>query len=368
MDWNLPISDDLKYNSNNNHTGLNSPNSNVFPPSTPIQDTPKHFVQTKNSPNSQNIDPYDIAPYPAPSPSDKSYTPNNVLSNFSPPNAFPKNIFQENIPLENNFPMNNFSANNFSANNLTPNNINSNSFQAPLSINDNHKTIAVVGAVGGIGATLFSICLALYLSKLHRTILIDGIAGGGGLDIALGLENKTGLRMCDLVNADGQIPVERLYKQTIDYQNLKILSSNYTNPVFPTGSIFANVIFQLKNITNYTIIDIPRSKLTNNEFLKTIDNLIIISPNNISGISATSAICNLTQNTKKSLLIYKFRSFKNIKLFTNNEINNLLDIKILGFLKIDSYIKSSLQAGYPINLKKSSDIYQLIKDIIKSIK
>ncbi|MDR3128089.1 MAG: hypothetical protein LBT99_02020, partial [Bifidobacteriaceae bacterium] len=45
------------------------------------------------------------------------------------------------------------------------------------------KAIGVVGASGGIGSTIFSICLGLYLAKNYKTVLMDAITGGCGLDI-----------------------------------------------------------------------------------------------------------------------------------------------------------------------------------------
>ncbi|MDR3116676.1 MAG: hypothetical protein LBT91_02425 [Bifidobacteriaceae bacterium] len=380
MDWNLPIADDLKYNSNKSSSEINLANSGINNKGL-SENTPKHFTQSEESFESQNISPptqnasisYETPSYTnysaaGANPSAAGDFPSNNFppDNFSP-NTFPPNNFPANTFPSNNFSPNNFPTNTFPASNFSPNTFPTNTFFGPISQKTNNKTIAIVGSTGGIGTTLFSICFALYLSQFHKTILIDSVAGGTGLDITLGLENKTGLRMCDLVNADGQIPAERLYEQSIEYQKLKILSSNYTNPIFPTDAIFANIVKQLKNVTDYTIIDTPRDKLTNSEFVKTLDSLIIVTPNNIQGISAASSICNLTKDIKKNLLVGKLHSFKNIKLFTNAEIANFLDAKILGFLKIDSYIKSSLQSGYPIQLKKSSDIYQLIEDIIKII-
>ncbi|MDR2748600.1 MAG: hypothetical protein LBB10_01720 [Bifidobacteriaceae bacterium] len=225
------------------------------------------------------------------------------------------------------------------------------------------KTIAIVGANGGIGTTLFSICLSIYLSKTANTILVDGMAGGSGLDIALGLENKTGIRMCDLVNADGKIPAERLFTQAIDYNGLKVLSSTYTNPVFPESSIFANILTQLKSVSPITIIDTPRDRLSDPNFLNALDKIIIVTPNNIQGLSAASAISNLAGEKQKGIIVFKIHSFKNIKLFQDNEIQKYLNVDILGQLKIDSYIKASLESGMPLEVKKNSEISKLCERV-----
>jgi hypothetical protein len=169
--------------------------------------------------------------------------------------------------------------------------------------------------------------------------------------------------MFNLINAAGLIPIKRLYNQLINYSNLKILSSSYTNPTLPSNLILANIINQLKDISTYTIIDLAKDKLTSEELVKSLDKIIIIAPNNISGISAALSICNLTKLTDKKLLINKVHTFKNIKLFNNNEIVNYLNIQVLGILKIDSYIKNAIQTTCKFDLKKSSEIFNLLKKI-----
>jgi secretion/DNA translocation related CpaE-like protein len=55
--------------------------------------------------------------------------------------------------------------------------------------------IAVVGGVGGAGASCYAATLALEAGRRgHRVLLVDGDPLGGGLDVLLGIEHAEGLR------------------------------------------------------------------------------------------------------------------------------------------------------------------------------
>jgi secretion/DNA translocation related CpaE-like protein len=55
--------------------------------------------------------------------------------------------------------------------------------------------VAVVGGVGGAGASCYAATLALEAGRRgHRVLLVDGDPLGGGLDVLLGIENAEGLR------------------------------------------------------------------------------------------------------------------------------------------------------------------------------
>ena len=66
--------------------------------------------------------------------------------------------------------------------------------------------VAVVGAGGGAGASTFAATLAVAAaSRSLRVLLVDGDRSGGGLDVLLGMEDATGIRWPDLVEARGRL-------------------------------------------------------------------------------------------------------------------------------------------------------------------
>lgn len=74
------------------------------------------------------------------------------------------------------------------------------------------KVLAVLGARGGAGASVFSVAVSLTaLRKGDNTLLIDCDPRGGGLDLVLGAENEPGLRWPDMQLSAGRVAAASLH-------------------------------------------------------------------------------------------------------------------------------------------------------------
>lgn len=74
------------------------------------------------------------------------------------------------------------------------------------------KVLAVLGARGGAGASVFAVAVSLTaLGKGDNTLLIDCDPRGGGLDLVLGAENEAGLRWPDMQLSAGRVAASSLH-------------------------------------------------------------------------------------------------------------------------------------------------------------
>lgn len=64
--------------------------------------------------------------------------------------------------------------------------------------------LVVVGASGGLGASTLAAGLACCAAQRDSALLLDLDAGGGGLDLLMGVEGQTGWRWPDLAQANGE--------------------------------------------------------------------------------------------------------------------------------------------------------------------
>lgn len=73
------------------------------------------------------------------------------------------------------------------------------------------RCVAVVGACGGAGASVFAGALAFTAARTGRSsLLLDCDPWGAGLDVVLGVEGDPGLRWTDLSAPAGRLPMEEL--------------------------------------------------------------------------------------------------------------------------------------------------------------
>ncbi len=68
--------------------------------------------------------------------------------------------------------------------------------------------LVVVGASGGLGASTLAGGLACCAAQHDSALLLDLDAGGGGLDLLMGVEGQPGWRWPDLVEASGEFSLE----------------------------------------------------------------------------------------------------------------------------------------------------------------
>ena len=120
--------------------------------------------------------------------------------------------------------------------------------------------VAVIGASGGVGASVLSAALALRLSTRASVALVDLDDRGAGMDFVLGVEQSPGLRWDDLSEAGADIDGAALFSRLVAVEALRLLSYG-PSPPHPTtekravGSQLRTVLDALEGATDYVVLD-----------------------------------------------------------------------------------------------------------------
>ncbi|MGU3433077.1 septum site-determining protein Ssd [Actinomycetes bacterium M1A6_2h] len=117
--------------------------------------------------------------------------------------------------------------------------------------------IAVMGGCGGAGASTFAAALALHPSE-RRRILLDADGAGGGLDLVLGWEERSGLRWPDLVLDGGRVAAEALHHALPVDDGLALVSvcRESSTPLSPRAA--AAVVDAGRSAGDLVVCDVPR--------------------------------------------------------------------------------------------------------------
>ncbi len=125
-----------------------------------------------------------------------------------------------------------------------------------------HITISVIGTRGGVGASTVATSLAWQFSEQDKrsTALLDLDVHFGTGALALDLEPGRGLT--DAIENPGRIDplfIERAMVRAND--NLAILSAEapVSQPIMTDGAAYFHLQEELRNVFDYTIVDMPRS-------------------------------------------------------------------------------------------------------------
>lgn len=116
--------------------------------------------------------------------------------------------------------------------------------------------VRIIGSRGGCGATTLTVGVAIALAENVATTLVDGDPAGSGLDIALGLEDRPGLRWDDLAAVRGPVPSSSVIGRLPAADRVPVLS-HHRGDIDATAA-WGPVIDSILSGSRAVVADTPR--------------------------------------------------------------------------------------------------------------
>jgi secretion/DNA translocation related CpaE-like protein len=118
--------------------------------------------------------------------------------------------------------------------------------------------LAVVGAVGGAGASTLATATALESARRGlRPVLVDADARGAGVDLVLGAERVEGVRWSGLGGADGHVGATRLARQLPARDGVAVLACPRDGADVPV-EVVPDVLTAATRAFDVVVADVPR--------------------------------------------------------------------------------------------------------------
>jgi secretion/DNA translocation related CpaE-like protein len=145
--------------------------------------------------------------------------------------------------------------------------------------------IAVGGSSGGAGAS--TVATALAVAATPGSLLVDGDAGGGGLDLLLGTERAEGLRWPELVGLRGRVAGDALLASLPESDGVHVLAASRAQAVpVPPEALLAVALAGRSNGTP-VVVDLPRGDPALTEpVLAEADLAVLVVPGRVRAASA----------------------------------------------------------------------------------
>lgn len=161
--------------------------------------------------------------------------------------------------------------------------------------------ISVIGAVGGVGtSTLAAATAQLAVRRELRTVLVDGDAAGGGLDLLTGAEAVDGSRWNDLDGAIGHVGAAELESTLPVHRGLAHVSFGRSGrPV--TGA--APVISAAARGFDVVVADVPRhvDDLGRELIARSVLTVLVV-PRRLGGIVAARSLVERLASTTDAVV------------------------------------------------------------------
>ncbi|MDR1386287.1 MAG: P-loop NTPase [Propionibacteriaceae bacterium] len=152
------------------------------------------------------------------------------------------------------------------------------------------RVVAVLGGVGGVGASTLAAGLALAGASARRpAALVDLDVHGGGIDLLMGLEAVAGWRWDSLSSASGQVSV--LNDRLPATDGVVVVSTSRTDRVEPPAAAVTAVVDSLRRSCGLVVVDLGRSAgLAGRAAVDLCERLLLLTGASVRAVAGAQAV------------------------------------------------------------------------------
>jgi len=215
---------------------------------------------------------------------------------------------------------------------------------------DGH-TVAVVGACGGAGASVFAAAIAATAQRAGRgVVLADCDQWGSGLDVLLGIEDSGGIRWEELVAPSGRLPPDALHRALptapFGKGRIAVLCSGRSSSREIPGEVVDVVLESGRRAGDLTVVDLPRHPTAaGDRVLDKADLVVLVTTADVRGCFAAARVADrLTGHGALPELVVRGPSPGGIGA---DDIGATLGLPVLATMRPQPFLARDLENGRP---------------------
>ncbi|MEE4024449.1 septum site-determining protein Ssd [Gordonia sp. PKS22-38] len=152
--------------------------------------------------------------------------------------------------------------------------------------------VALVGGHGGAGATTLAAAVALVAADRSRVLLLDVDDLGAGIDLTLGIEDRSGLRWQDLTVAGGTMRAQSLHDALPKvHDRLSVLAPRRDDVQPITADAVIATIDAGRADGDTVVIDLPRATGSVTEaVLDSVDLVVLVTTATVPAVASVRSV------------------------------------------------------------------------------
>ncbi len=211
--------------------------------------------------------------------------------------------------------------------------------------------LAVLGACGGAGASVFAAALALAAAHAGtQSLLIDADPWGAGCDVLLGIEEVPGLRWRDLGTSSGRLPVDALQQAVPTVRagrgRVGVLAPGRDAAEVDVLSMDL-VLGSARRAGGVTIVDLPRHPApAADRALEVADLVVVVTPADVRGCWAAERVTSRINSFGcRAGIVVRGPSPGGLGA---HELADVLQLPLLAWMRADPSLPRDLEVGLSI--------------------
>ncbi len=215
----------------------------------------------------------------------------------------------------------------------------------------NGQTVAVMGACGGAGASVFAAALAAAAERAGRpVVLADCDPWSSGLDVLLGIEDSEGIRWDDLAAPSGRLPPDALHRALpsapFGRGRVAVLCAGRTARADIPGPV-VDVVLQAGRLAgDLTIADLPRHPTAaGDRVIEQADLVLLVATADVRGcFSAARMVPRLVELGAAPELVVRGPSPGGIG---PHDVGDAVGLPVVAWMRPQASLDRHLESGRP---------------------
>ena len=215
----------------------------------------------------------------------------------------------------------------------------------------NGQVIAVIGACGGAGASVFAAALAAAAERGGRSVILaDCDPWGAGLDVMLGIEDAGGIRWEELAAPSGRLPPDALHRALpsapFGRGRVAVLCPGRAGGRTISGNVVDVVLQAGRQAGDLTIVDLPRHPTqAGDRALERADIVVLVATADVRGcFSAARVTARLAELGAFPELVVRGPSPGGIGA---KDVGDALGLPVLASMRPQPFLMRDLENGRP---------------------
>ncbi|MCA1822966.1 MAG: septum site-determining protein Ssd [Mycobacteriales bacterium] len=208
------------------------------------------------------------------------------------------------------------------------------------------RVVSVIGGRGGAGATTLAVALAVTAATADPVILIDADPYGGGIDLALGVEDLPGLRWPDLAESRGRIAGGDLLGALPRRNGVSVLSWDRGDVVPISVDATATVIAAARRVSALVVVDMRRAfDDVARLLLSQTDVTLLVVPAEVRACAAASRVALATDAQCRDVRVVARLPAPG--RMHPSQVADALGVPLLGVFRDDPRLRRAAERGEP---------------------
>jgi secretion/DNA translocation related CpaE-like protein len=222
--------------------------------------------------------------------------------------------------------------------------------------------VAVLGGVGGAGASCFAGALAVEAGRRGlRVLLVDGDPLGGGLDVLLGIESTDGLRWMDVGPHAGALTARSLADALPRTGNVWVLSAG-RGPA-PEGVRADGILAAARRGFDVVVCDVNRQlNSLGSDLLASALITVVVVPEDVRSVGASTAVIDRLKGHTSSLVAVAARRRPGL---SGEAMAATLGVAVVSRIRRDRRLQESIDHG--AGLGGSAALRRAVRPILQVV-